>query len=237
MPGEFAIRSAAAYQHGRVAYVAALVVLVISAVVGLIGIQRDSTNNAAADGISSTDSTPHSTPHSSPSTGTTTPTPLTHRARVTDRRGDTTGPDLLGVSARANEDVLRVAVTLGMPLADDVVIRIFIDADSDRRTGSLSFPCPAATLGADYEIATQGDHTGQFMASVADGCARPFRAATSTGLTIDGAGDRLDVGIPTGAIRRPGEHVIGLYVQALRTTGGQIDSCPGQHNRPLSVRY
>ena len=205
--------------------------LVISAVVGLIGIQRGSTNGAAAGGISE--------PARSPSNGTTSgPPPLqTHDARVTDRRGDTTGPDLLSVSAVASRGVLRVRMTLGAPITDDVVIRVFIDADSDRTTGSLSFPCSAATLGADYEIATSGEHIDQFMASTRDGCAAPFKTVSPAGLTIRAAGDRLNIGIPTRAVRHPGEHLIGLYAQALRTTGGQIDSCPGQHDRPVSVEY
>lgn len=223
---------AVAREHERVAYVAALIVLVLAAVIGLIGIQHDSTSKASADG-----KTPPPQSAGAPTTATRIPTPPAHQATATDRRGDTTGPDLLSVAVIADHGTLSIRLTLAAPVTDDVVLRVFIDADSDRTTGSLSFPCSAATLGADYELATRGPNTAQLLTSTADGCSTPFRARKSSDVTIHTSGARVDLGIPTRTVRRPGEHVIGLFAQAVRTSGGQIDSCPGQHDRRLSVRY
>jgi hypothetical protein len=230
-PSGVPIRQTVVYPHGRVAYVAAVVVLVISAVIGLIGIQRDATNGAAAGGISDR---PQS---SSPLTGTDSTGPATQQAAAIDHRGDTTGPDLLRLSAVASRGMLRVRIELAAPITDDAVLRVFIDADSDRTTGSLSFPCSAATLGADYEVVAHQGHSERFMTSTANGCETPFRATRSPRLTMRVADDRVNLGIPTSAVRRPGQHVIALAAQAVSTTGGQIDSCPGQHDRPLSVQY
>ncbi len=218
--------------HGRVAYVAALIVLVLAAVIGLIGIERDSTNGAAADGNS-----PPAQSVTPPSATTRTQPPATHQGLATDRRGDTTGPDLVSVSVVADRATLSIRLTLAAPITDDVVLRVFIDADLDRTTGSLAFPCSGAILGADYELATRGPRTAEFLTSTKDGCSTAFTAKTSSGLTMHASGDQVSLQLPTHTIRRPGEHVIGLYAQALRTTGGQIDSCPGQHDRRLSVRY
>jgi hypothetical protein len=208
-----------------------VVVLVVAAVLGLIGIHRDAVNGAAAEPV--TDSPRSSTA----SGGAASATPPTHQAFGADQRGDTTGPDLLNISVAASRGMLRVRMALAAPVTDDVVLHVFIDADSDRTTGSLSFPCSAATLGADYEITTHGARVDPLLRSTADGCATPFTPETSARLTMRVADDRASIGIPTRAVRRPGEHLIGLFAQALSSHGGQIDSCPGQHDRPLSVQY
>jgi hypothetical protein len=118
-----------------------------------------------------------------------------------------------------------------------VVAHLFIDADSDRTTGSLSFPCSAATLGADYEISLRSNRIGPLMTSVGNGCAAAFKPAAPAAITSQVVGSQVHIDVPVLAVHRPGDHVLGLYVQALRSTGGQIDSCPGQHDASLSVRY
>jgi hypothetical protein len=208
--------------------------MMISAVIGLVLIQGDSDRDTAGEG---TTFGPEQSSKSPDVTAGSSSTSVTDQAHVSDRRDDTTGPDLVNVSASAVHRLVHIEITFAARVSADVVTHLFIDADTDRSTGRLSFPCGSATLGADYEISVHGNRPGVLMSSVGDGCGAAFKPVAQAEITTRVVGSQVRIDVPVRAVRRPGDHVLGLYAQAVRAAGGQIDACPGQHDPSLSVQY
>lgn len=222
----------------RAVYVGGLVVIVLAAAIGLLLTLHGSAGPdrpGAASGVTTQQSNGTSATDTTPPPASSS-TPTAQFAHAYDRRGDTTGPDLVELTATTVDKSLRVRVSLATAVTDPVIIQLFIDADTDRTTGSLSFPCSSATLGVDYLVTIRGSEA-RLMSSVANGCRAPFRTVRAAAPSLRISTYAVVVRIPTAEIHRPATHLLEMYAQAALVSGGQIDFCPGQHDRPLSVRY